>query len=147
MGGPIKAKSKQLDPWDDRGYIFWKTVPIEGFVMMQKLRCGYYAYLQYYNSMGSAANRGRGGFITEYVRAICFTHDGIVLRDEIMNMRDVAGKNTIQIRSHCFDSRLKVPTSGGSSNKIQKKNQSQVKKKRQLEKAVASGRRKGRSMK
>ena len=64
-----------------------------------------------------------------------------------MDMRDVGGKNLLQIYRYCFDSRLKVPTSGGSSNKIQKKNQSQAKNKRCLEKAVASGWLKGRSMK
>ena len=64
----------------------------------------------------------------------------------MMKMRDVGGKNPLQACRYCFDSILKVPTSGGSSNTIQKKNQSQAKKKRQLEKAVASGRRKGRKM-
>ena len=64
-----------------------------------------------------------------------------------MKMRDVGGKNPLQISRYCFDSILKVPTSGGSSNKIQKKNQYQAKKKRQLENSVASGQRRGRRMK
>ena len=56
-----------------------------------------------------------------------------------MKIQYFGGKNPLQIRRYCFDSRLKVPTSGGSSNTRQKKNQSQAKKKRQLEKAMASG--------
>ena len=64
-----------------------------------------------------------------------------------MKMRDVGGENPLQICRFCFDSRLKVPTSAGSSNTIQKKNQSQVKKKRQLEKVVESVGKKGRRTK
>ena len=58
-----------------------------------------------------------------------------------MKIWDVGGKNPLQICRYCFDSRSKVPTYGRPSNTRQKKNQYQVKKKRQLEKVVASGRR------
>ena len=65
----------------------------------------------------------------------------------MMKMQNVGGKNPLQICRYCFDSRLKVPTSGGSSNARQKKNQSQVKKKRQLEKVVESVGKRGRRTK
>ena len=115
--------------------------------MMQKLWCGNYVELQYYNSLGSATKGGRVGLTTEDVCAICFSHDGIVSRDEIMKMQDVGGENMLQIRRYCFDSRLKVLTSGFFCNTRQKKNKSQAKNKRQLEKVVASGRQKGRRIK
>ena len=62
-------------------------------------------------------------------------------------MQDAGGKNQLLIYRYCFDYILKVPTSGGSSNTRQKKTQSEAKNKRQLEKAVASGWKKGRRMK
>ena len=127
-GGLTTAKMKQLDPWADGGYMCVNEVTIEEFVMMWKLWCGNYVESQYYNYLGSAANGRRGGLITEDVCEICFAHDDIVSRDEIMKMRGVGGKNPLQICKYCFDSRLKVPTSGGSSNARQKKNQSQAKK-------------------
>ena len=57
-------------------------------------------------------------------------------------MQDAGGKNQLLIYRYCFDYILKVPTSGGSSNTRQKRNQSQAKNKRHSEKAMASGRRK-----
>ena len=59
-GGPNTAKMKQLDPWADGGYICGNEVPIKRFVMMQKVLCGSYIELQYYNPLDSAANWGRG---------------------------------------------------------------------------------------
>ena len=59
-GGPNTTKMKQLDKWDDGRHIFGKEVTIELFVMMWKLRCGNYVDSQYYNTLGSAANGGRG---------------------------------------------------------------------------------------
>ena len=57
----------------------------------------------------------------------------------MMKMQNVGGKISLQVHMYCFDSRLKSPLTEGSSNTRQKKNQYQVKKKRQLEKVVAYG--------
>ena len=61
-------------------------------------------------------------------------------------MQDVGEKNLLQTCRYFFDSRLKFPTSGGSSNTRQKKNQSQAKNKTELKKGVDSGWKKGRRM-
>ena len=65
----------------------------------------------------------------------------------MMKMQNVGGKISLQVHRYCFDSRLKSPLTEGSSNTRQKKTQSEAKNKRQLEKAVASGWKKGRRMK
>ena len=144
-GGPTSAQKEHLEQWIEHGYICGNKVPIETFYIRQKIRCGAYIESQYYNPSKNAVAGGR--IITEHACAICYTLEDAVSVEEIKKKRTLGGKNPLPLCRYCFDSRLKVPTTAGSSNKRQKKQQDDTEKKRQLESAVASGRRKGRRLK
>ena len=63
---------------------------------------------------------------------------------EIRKSRDIGGKNPLLVYRDCFNSKIKIPTSGGSSNARESKQQKLVSKKRKLDAAVQNGLRKAR---
>ena len=118
------------------------NVSVSKFYIKHKIQCVDCVELHYYNPAGNSTRGKR--VTTEEVCAMCYFPGNIVSREEIIRKRDVGGKNPLSVYMHCFNSNVPLPTSGGSSNVRQKKQQTQEKKRKQLENIVSSRKRKGR---
>ena len=117
-------------------YICINKAHVQGFLIKWVIHCGETIESQYYNKNG---DRG-GGIITEYVCLLCYSVDDIVTREEIIDNIDVQGYNPLLVCRTCFDYNIKIPTSGGCGKRQHRSKENITKKKRQLEKSVASSR-------
>ena len=95
--------------------------------------------------VGKAGQTNKGArLVTEGICAICFTFKSVISEDEIKKSRGVGGGNTLLICNECFKSDIQIPTSGGSSNVREKKQQKSATKTRNLQTNMSSKRKKTR---
>ena len=63
---------------------------------------------------------------------------------EIKKSHDIGGKNPLLVCRDCFNSKIKIPTSGGPSNAIESKQQKLASKRTKLDAAIQNELRKAR---
>lgn len=143
-GGPTKSDIEEVEQWSEGGYICGgKILDREANLYVQrKLFCGDYVEAQYYNHLGDKKSQGKKSnrkLLTEDVCAICCSYRDVVSNTEIKESRDIGGKNPLLICCECFNNNIKIPTSGGSSNSRESRQQKLASKKRKLDAAVKDG--------
>lgn len=126
----------------ENGYICGNAIPGDGkFFVRRQNHCGDYIEAHYYNP----AEGIRGKRITTAdICAICYEGGDMVSVDEIRSKIDVGDKIPLMVCRYCFEQKVEIPCSGGRTNTIQKRRQKQHKKRKQLDKSVERGLRKGR---
>ncbi len=101
--------------------------------------CGHPIESEYYNpSMGTKGGR----IVTKDICAIFYIADDLVAPSEIRKVKDVSGKTPLTMCRGCFDSGVEPPCSVKRTNAKQAIQQKESGKKRSMDKAVKSGRRK-----
>ena len=92
----------------------------------------------------TAKNRVDSRLVTDGICALCYSFEDVLLETEIKKSHDIGGKNPLLVCRDCFNSKIKIPTSSGSSNVRENKQQKLAPKKRKLDVAVQNGLRKAR---
>ena len=141
--GPSQQRFQKLqNKLDSTGYLCGDRATTKDFLMKASLRCNDNVESTYY--MPSDGVRG-GRINTEDVCSLCYNNTDLMELEAIMTSgRELNGKNPLPVCKDCFDLKVKLPTSGGRSNRVQQSAQEKSTKKRRLSKAVASGVRKAR---
>ena len=119
--------------------MYGSKVPGEKFYVQRKLFCGDYIESQYYNHLGGkkAKNGSKGSrLVTVNICAICYSFQYVLSYAEIKRSRNIGGNNPLLICRDCFNSTIKIPTSGGSSNAREKQGQRGTEKTRKLQVTV-----------
>ena len=89
------------------------------FYVQRKLFCGDYIESQYYNHLGGKKSKKTskcGRLVAGNICAICYSFQNVLSDAEIKRSRNIGGKNPILICCDYFNSNIKTPTSGVSSN-------------------------------
>ena len=118
-GDPKKSDAEELQQWSEGGHMCGSKVPRNTFYVQMKLFCGDYIESQCYNHLGrkKAKNSSKGGrLVTGKTCAIWYSFQDVLSDAEIKGIRNIGGKNPLIIYRDCFNSNIKNPTSGRSSN-------------------------------
>ena len=98
----------------------WYSIQLWAQVQVQrKLFCGEYIESQYYNHLGGkkAKDSIKGvRLLMGNICEICYSFQDVLLYSEINRSRNIVVKNPLVICRDCFNSNIKITTSGGSSN-------------------------------
>ena len=111
-------------------------VPGDKFYVQRKLFCGDYIESQYYNHLGGkkANNSSKDSILVTFsICAICYSFRYILSDAEIKRIRNILGKNPLLICRDCFNSIIKILTSGGSSKALENQGQKGASKTRKLQ--------------
>ena len=125
-GDPTKSDMEELQRWSEGGYMCGSQVPGDKFYVQRKLFCGDYIESQYYNHLGGRkANNSSKGYrlVTGNICAVCYLFQDVLSDAEIKRIRNIGGKSPLLICRDCFNSNIKIPTSGGSCNAQEKQGQ------------------------
>jgi hypothetical protein len=114
-------------------------------------RCGEQIETQYFDSIyitGQPKTKGRT-ISTDPVCCLCYdTHNMVVKGTKTNRKQDLKGKNLLPVCMKCFnnaiENTIKLPTTGGSSNKKTQGMQNRESNKRLHATGIATGRRKKR---
>ena len=94
--------------------------------VQRKLFYGDYIESQYYNHLGGkkAKNSSKGGrLVMGNICKTCYSFQDVLSDAEIKRSCNIGGKNPLLICRDCFNSNIKIPTSGVSSNTQKKQGQ------------------------
>ena len=84
-----------------------------------------------------AKKNGKGGILVMgNICEICYSFQDVLLDAEIKRSRNIGGRNPLLVCRDCFNSNIKIPTSGGSSNAREKYGQRGAENTRTLQAAV-----------
>ena len=114
-----KYEVEDIQRWSELGYMYGSKVPGKKFYVQRKLFCGDYIESQHYNHLGGKKLKksSKGGrFVTWNICGIYYSFHDILSDAEIKRSCNIGGKNPLLICRDCFNSNIKIPTSGGSSN-------------------------------
>ena len=109
----------EIQIWSEGGYMCGLKLPCNKFYVQRRLFCGDYIESQYYNHLsGKKVKESSKGeiFVMGNICAICYSFQDVFSDAEIKRSRNIGGNNPLLIFHDCFNSKIKIPTSGGSSN-------------------------------
>ena len=138
-GGPTKSDVEKLQRWSKGGYMCGSKVPGDRFYVQRKLFYGDYIESQCCNHLGrkKTKNSSKGGrLVMVNICSICYSFHDVLSDAKIKRRRNIGGKNPLLVCRDCFNSNIKIPTSGGSSNAREKQGQGGAAKTRKLQVAV-----------
>ena len=147
--GPSTADKNMLDRWKEtHGYVCGHRPSNTKFFMKSQHRCGDTMETQYYDSIyvtGKETTKGRQ-IKTEPICYWCYDDFDVVVKGtKVQKKQDLNGKNQLPLCRTCYDNavenNIKLPTSGGCSNKRISGVEKRLKKKRLHDQAVVSGKR------
>ena len=146
-GGPTKSDVEELQRWSEGGYMCGSKVPCDKLYVQRKVFCGDYIESQYYNNLGGkkANNSSKGGrLVTGNICAICYSFQDVLSDAVLKRSRNIGGNNPLLICRDCFNSNIKIPALGVSSNARKKRGQRGAAKTRKLQVAVQRSNKKAR---
>ena len=107
--------------------------------VQRKLFFGNYIESQYYNHLGGKKSKksSKGGrLVMVNICKICYLFQGVLQDFEIKRSCNVGGNNPLPVCRDCFNSNIKMLTSGGSSNTQEKQRRRGAAKTRKLQVSV-----------
>jgi hypothetical protein len=150
--GPSNKDMEKLLRWKDNdGYVCGNRPGNKKILMKIQQRCGEQIETQYFDSIyitGQPKTKGRT-ISTDPVCCLCYdTHNMVVKGTKTNRKQDLKGKNLLPVCMKCFnnaiENTIKLPTTGGSSNKKTQGMQNRESNKRLHATGIATGRRKKR---
>ena len=138
-GGLTKSDVEDIHRWSEGGYMCVSKVPGDKFYFQSKMFCGDYIESQYYNHLGgNKVNKGsKGGrFVMENICAKYYSFQAVLSDAAIKRSRNIGGNKLLLIFRDCFNSNIKILTSGGSNNSQEKQGKRGAEKIRKLQVAA-----------
>ena len=145
-GGPTEEDMANFEQWkESTGYICECEIKGQDLLYSRRAQlCGQSIEANYYNP--PTGTKG-GRIITKDICSVCYIDADLMTPNEIRTIRnDLNGRTPLILCRACArDSSVTVPCSGARKNIKHAKQQQKEAKKRKLDEAVKSGRRKPRS--